>query len=85
MIGVTENGDRLIVKSVEHKHNHATSKNPFRHYPRNRRLNPAEQQKIAELLELEANRIKVKKLMEKETEQIVLLKDLVNCKIKQDE
>ncbi|CAH0723915.1 unnamed protein product, partial [Brenthis ino] len=83
-IGVTKNGDRLIVKSVEHKHNHATSKNLFRHYPRNRRVNPAQQQKIAELLDLEANRIKVKQLIEKETEQIVPLKDLVNCKIKKD-
>lgn len=81
-VGVDETGHNLIIKSIIHEHNHQRSKNLFRHYPRNRRLTEEEKSKIAELLDLEANRVKVKNLMENETKKVILMKNLDNCKTK---
>lgn len=79
---VDKTGHYLVIKSINMNHNHDRSENLFRHYPRSRRLTKEQKEKIAELLDLESNRVKVKDMMESQTDKIILLKDLDNCKFK---
>lgn len=77
-IATTDDGARLVVKEMNDKHNHETSENAFNRLPRERRLCGDVRASAMTALKLKCDKKLLRRHIEEETGQTVLMKDLHN-------
>ena len=71
-------GSKLCVTSKDGSHNHQINRELFMHLPKQRKLKPAEKSIASSFLEMGANKKLLQEKLMRDTNKIVLLKDLAN-------
>lgn len=77
-LGVSECGNKLIVKKINNLHNHFIDENLFRELPQQRQLPDGLREDARKLLKLKANKHLIREEIEAKSHQIIKLKDLQN-------
>ncbi|XP_054718154.1 uncharacterized protein LOC129227597 [Uloborus diversus] len=81
-VKLSDDGTQLVISDMSNEHNHEVSKELFSSLPSQRSLAPDVQQKILELLEMEANKKLVLEKFTKLTQKKITLRDLSNIKVR---
>ncbi|GFN81074.1 hypothetical protein PoB_000758000 [Plakobranchus ocellatus] len=63
----SQDGDKLIVTSVNDEHNHDVSEATFRHLPHQRKMNAQQKEQVKTMLQMNANKKLVQQHIRKET------------------
>ncbi|XP_033226589.1 uncharacterized protein LOC117179061 [Belonocnema kinseyi] len=79
---VSTNGKSLELKQMTEVHNHEVNPIWFKHYNRQRRLDPEVETEILDQFKLNCNKRKIQVEMTKRTGKIITLRDLTNIKAK---
>ena len=75
---MNEDGNKLRIISIEDNHNHEINRELFRHLPQQRQLTTQEKSVASSFLDLGANKKLLQEKLMRETNKVVILKDLAN-------
>ena len=77
-MGLSQDGNSLVVRSLNDQHNHVISKETHQFYPGVRRLSDDQRSYAEKQLDMNVNKKKLQHQLESDTGKCVLLKDLSN-------